>query len=389
MVEAMLTDAQKKLRAERYGSSEVAAICGIGPGKAIDVYLSKVHPEVEREENLLMELGSLLEQPVASVYGRRTGTFLATCDSLSNPKYPLAICTPDRARFTTEEALKAVAVNGPISTIEALEGADRLVEVKTTGRGHRHEYGREGSGSVPEEKALQATWQLGLTEKSICDMPVLFRGDWNVTLEVFTVALNADLFAWAYDEVSRFHTNHVLKHVPPPPDGTDRYDEALARMFPADRKPPAVADEVDEQLMLDYAKFREVARRAELLKKKAGQRLKARIGDAGGLISTTLGKLSWTRSKDSTEIDWQQAANEFQTLSGLCLNAFDTLSATGEQITPENRAKLVERMKAIIPAATKTKAGYRSLRLYPKGAAELELARLNVAMDALEEGASK
>jgi len=385
----MLTDEQKKLRTTAFGASEAPTLVGVGPGKLVELWQAKMDPTADPfadcDQNDLVELGQEYEDPVCHIYARRTGTFLARVDTLRHPTKPLAVATPDRARFTSEEALRAVAANGPISSVEALEAADRLVEAKTTGNRYRHEYGRAGSGVVPEEKCLQCVWQMGVTGLRVVDLPVLFMGEWGRRIEVFTVMWNEDLFNWLYEAAERFWTDHVVTRKPPPPDGTDRYDEALARMFPADRKPPAVADEVDEQLMLDYAKFREVERRAELLKKKLGQRLKARIGEAGGLVSPTLGKLSWTRSKDSTEVDWEKAAQEALLLAGQCLNAFDHLRDVGEHLSSENRAQLEARLKAIVPGSTKTRSGYRSLRLYPKGPAALELARLNVALDALGE----
>lgn len=383
-----LSDAQKKLRAGRYGSSEVASIVGVGPGSAIDVYQSKIGGEREDDENLLMELGSLLEEPVASVVARRTGTFLARCDSMINPRYPLAICTPDRASFGTEAAMLAVATNGPISSIEALQGAQKLIEIKTTGRGHRKTFGPEGSGQVPEEKALQATWQLGLTGLSICDMPVLFRGDFSVTLETFVIAFNADLFAWLYDSVCRFDRDFVQPRRPPPPDGSDAYDEALKRMFPADQGPPVVADQDDERLMLDYARFREVVKRAEALKKQVAQTLKNRIGMSSGIVSPGIGKVSWTRSRDGSEVEWQMAATDAMELCGLVLDGLKSLRANGAIPTAESLAELERRLKAILPDATRVKSGYRTLRFTPKkgSEADIEMAKLNVVLDALGDG---
>lgn len=390
-----LTDEQKRLRVEAYGSSEAPTVVGVGYGKLIDLYESKVNPLVDEEENLddmlAAELGTLEEAPIARVYERRTRCMLERVVTLRHPTKPLAVATPDRARFTAgaREAAIGFGLNdrGELIDRESLEYADRLVEVKRHAAQFRRDYGPEGTGQVPEHEAIQTTWQMGVTGVHVADIPVLFVNDWGCKLEVFTVTFNQELFDWIYECVERFHHDHVLKRVPPPPDGSDRYDEALARMFPADRKPAMVADESDERLMLDFAKYRELVRRAETLKQKLGQQLKVRIGDASGMTSARLGKLSWTRSRDKQDVDWQRAAQGALTLAGQCLDAFDTLKAAGEHLSDSNRAQLVARLKSIIPDATVTKPGHRSLRFTPaKGSdADLELARLQLALDALGE----
>lgn len=389
-----LSEEQKKLRSTGFGASEIATIIGVSPGSLIELWDSKVNPRFDEDDaGLAAKLGNVLEDGVAQVYAEQTKTLLAPSVTFGHPTRPLILATPDRARFMNEAALHAalaLGVNerGQLTNLESFAHAERGVEIKTHAARYRRDYGPDGTGIIPEYEAVQVTIQMGITGLRVVDLPVLFRGDYGVTLATFTASFNENLFGWLCDEAERFWRDFVETKKPPPSDGSERYDEALARMYPADRKPPSVADETDERLMLDYAKFRELARRTEVLKKKLGQDLKLRIGEAGGLMSPTLGKLSWTRSKDSTEVDWQRAAQDALALGGLCLNAFDTLKTTGEPISDENRAVLEARLKAIVPDATKTKPGYRSLRFYPKkgSEADLELARLSMALDALDSG---
>lgn len=387
-----LTPEQKALRATGYGASEVAAVVGVGPGRLIDLYAAKVAPAIDEpdQENIAMELGSLLEEPIAKIYERRTGTYLAPVGTLRHPTRPLALATPDRARFPSDAA-RDLALGGEhgtglITTVESLGSAERLVELKSTGTRYRRDYGPAGTGQVPEEKAIQAIWQMGVTGQRVVDMPVLFRGEWGVSVEIYTVAWNEAVFEWLYQEVERFHSDYVTPRRPPPPDGGDAYDEALSRLHPKHRLPSFVASEADEEVMLRYAKFRTVAHRADVLKKQAAQELKNRIGDAEGMLSAALGKLTWKRSADKTEVDWQKAAQDALALGGLVLNGLRRLRDDGAIPTPESLSELETRLKAIVPEATRVRPGYRSLRLYPKGEADLELARLQIAMDALTPG---
>lgn len=381
-----LSDEQKRIRSTALGASEIATIVGCGPGSLAQLWESKVQPAKDLEATLPMEFGIAMEQPIADRYAKDTGTFLAAVETLRHPTRPLIVATPDRARFLTEDARKAVSFGGPIDTIEALSGADRLVEIKRHAARFRTDYGPAGTGQVPEHEAIQTIIQMGVTGQRVADLAVLFQGDFGLRLEVFTIGWNEALFDGLCEAAERFWRDFVVTKKPPPPDGSDRYDEFLKRAFPVHVAPPVVATDSDEELMMRFAKFREVERRAEILKKKAAQQLKLRIGDAEGMISASLGKLVYKRTTDGSDVDWQKAAQESQALVGLCLNAFDVLEQTGEKLSPENRAALVARMKAIIPEATVAVPGYRSLRPYFKGAAALELARLEMALDALEDG---
>lgn len=387
-----LTPEQKRLRLEAFGASEGPTLVRKGHGKLIDLWRSKVDPssdpEVVEEQNDLLELGEEYEDPVCRIYARRTGTFLARVDTLRHPTKPLAVATPDRARFTSHEAMLAVAGSGPVSSVEALQNAERLVEAKSTGSRYRRDFGRAGTGEVPEEKALQCIWQMGVTGLRVVDLPVVFMGEWGRRIEVFTVTWNEEVFEWMYEAAERFWHDHVLTKKPPEPDGSDAYDEVLAETYTANSKPPIPADPDDERLMLDFARWREVEKRAEVMKKRAAQTLKARIGLTDGLVSSTLGKLSWKHTKDSVEVDHAKALQEALALSGLCLNAFDVLAKTGEQLNAKNRTELEARLRAIVPNATSTTPGHRRLLFTPKkgSAADLSAARLRTELPALNDG---
>ncbi len=380
----MLTEEQKRLRATGYGASEVACLVGAGYAKPSELFESKVNPKFDddADQSLPSELGTLEEEPIAKVYARRTGTALALVGTMRHPTKPLALATPDRARFVTGSVPAVELITNHVD----LEGADRLVEVKRHAARYRRDYGPADTGQVPEHEAIQVTWQMGVTGLRAADVAVLFSSDWGVKLEVFTVAFDEELFEMLYAAVERFHTDHVLKGIPPPPDGTEAYEEMMQRIYPkVVRKASVVADEHDERLMLDYAKFAEVERRAKQLKNVAAQHLMQRIGDAGGLVSPSLGELKWIAVREGTTISWKKAANDALALGGLVLNGLSRLRADEALPTPESLAELERRLKEILPEASKPKAGYRYLKLTPKGQAALELAQLNVALDALQE----
>jgi hypothetical protein len=391
----MLTPEQLALRQQGYGASEVATIVGRGHGKIEDVWESKLQPraydEAVNDEELARDLGTLMEDPVARIYAKRHRVWLAPCETFRHPTRPLAFATPDRARFITEAAWKDAREKSQAKMLGYMDRetcglADRLVEVKTHAQRYRRDYGAAGSGQIPEHEAIQTTWQMAVTGVHACDLPVLFMGDFGKKLEVFTVTFNQSLFDALYECVERFHVDYVLAKKKPPPDGSDRFDEFIARAYPTHNAPPVVASRDDEELMLRFAKFREVERRAKMLKQKCAQELKLRIGSAEGMMSAEYGKLSYKRSADGTEVDWQKAAQDAMALGGVVLDGLKRLAAQDARPSTESLVELEARLKAIVPDATVTKPGYRALRPYFKGAAALELARLELAMDALEGG---
>lgn len=400
-----LSDEQKKLRAEAYGSSEVATIVGKRhPGALMRLYEAKRTGNYDdAESSLPADLGTLLEDPVATKYAELTSTWVAPVAPLRHPTKKLAVASPDRARFVTEESWRAAyesagrrakvvdSLGRQVLDAEALADAERLVEVKTHAQRFRRDYGPAGTGQVPNNEAIQVTWQLGCAGLKVADLPVLFRGDFGVRIEVFTVAWNSDLFDRIYEAVERFHVEHVLAGVPPPPDGSDAYDDALERTYPRTGKDCMVASAEEEELMLRFGKLKAVEKRAEKYAKLLGQDLKLRIGQSGGLSSARLGTLRWSFVNGKPEVDWQKAATDALALAGQCINAFGALRAANEHLRPDLEQQLQERLRAIVPSATSDKAGYDKLQLYPKkgSEADLQLARLNLVLDALDPGASE
>jgi predicted phage-related endonuclease len=359
----MLTEEQQKMRRTGYGASEVAALVGSGMRSPIEIYADKVLGPEPDEPSLPARLGQVLEAGVADVYAELTSCWLLPVNTLRHPKLTLALCTPDRARFTQQEIFAATCkrLQGRPAELEDLQEAERLVQVKTTAARYRGEYGPPGTDEIPFDKLVQVQWEMGVTGLPLCDVPVLFRSEWGVSLEIYSVAADAALFASLYEEVERFHHDHVLAQKPPEPTGAESYDAFLARAYPAaTRAQVRGATPEEEAMLLDWSKVLACEARLKAVKGPLRQRLQLSIGEAEG-IESELGRLTWKRTKDGTKVDWQKAANDALLLAGQCLNAFDVLEKSGEQLSPENRAALAARLQQIIPEATTPKPGYRRL----------------------------
>lgn len=366
-----LSDEQKRLRLLGYGASEVPTVIGVGGGSLEELYGTKTtDPTTEPEdEQLARDLGTLLEDPVAVIYGRRIDRLLVPCSTLQHPSKALALATPDRAVF-------AQGAVDQVRGLGDLAGAERLAEVKTTAMRYRSDYGPDGSSKVPDEKAIQAIWQMGVTGLRWVDLVVLFIGEWKKELQVFPLAYNANLFELLYEAVERFHRDYVVPRRPPPPNGSKRYDEFLKRQFPRNSTTIELATPEQEQLMLLFAKLDEARKRLKKARHVAAQKLALAIGGSAGLASTTYGTITYKRTKDSSTIDWRKVGNDALLLAGQLIDAMPH---------GDLRSKLEKRHREIVPAATKVKPGYRKFHAAWLGDAALELSRLNLMLDALEE----
>ncbi len=376
-----LTKEQQELRRSGVGASEVAGLIGLSKwARPIDVFASKTLPteEVDPLADLVqVELGNMLEEPVARIYAKRTGRHLRTVYSLRHPTFPIAMATPDRAAFLTAE--DAAAACPSLTTGELLElrgtGCERLVQVKTTGESRAREWGPPGSDQVPDEVVIQTNWEMGVTGIPLCDVPVLFRGDFGVRVEIYTVAFNEALFENLRELVERFWVEHVVPGIAPPVDASDRYADFLRRAYPASSEPAIIATEAVNERLLRFAKLREASHRLDKAVKLERAHLTTLIGNASGITSVEYGSLTFKRTKDSTTVDWRKAANEALLLAGLMV----------KRLPEDQRPGIEKRIASILPEAVKLKKGHRVLRAKWTGEAALELARLNLTLDALTE----
>jgi hypothetical protein len=188
------------------------------------------------------------------------------------------------------------------------------------------------------------------------------------------VHFDENLFGSMYEIVAKFHRDFVVPQKPPPPDGSDRFDEFLKRAYPMNSRPAIVATEQEEELMLRYAKLREASKRIDQLKGTTRQELVRIIGDSEGLTSASLGALTYRKTKDGAKVNWEMACTEAMELAGLCINAFQDSA---------DKKQLEYRLTHLIEGCTQSKPGHRVLLAKLKGEAELEMRRLEIALDAL------
>jgi len=293
----------------------MAAICGVSPYKgAINVWRLKKGLEFpDEEDNERREIGDLLEPYIRNRYQRRFELLVDVPGSLRHREQPWAIATPDGICF------EALAIAHRPDLIMKAELPCRGLEIKTHTGWMDHLYGEQGTDDVPPWEIIQCAWNIYVA-RSVYGVP-LERWDlcvWmdNVTHD-YTIHRDEELEGQLVEVGRDFWFNHVVANVEPEPDGSKFYTEYLASRFPNPR-PEAI--EATPDIEENIAELREVrAEKKELEKREAEleQRIKGFIGGADA-VTSSLGEITWRRSKDSQKVDWKEVAQLYR---GQLLNA--------------------------------------------------------------------
>lgn len=365
-----LTEEQRALRRLGVTASEVAVLAGVSRWSTpIAVFEEKMGIAAPDEDSLASELGTMLEEPIARIHARRAGLHLVTCGTLRSAETPLALATPDRAAFVAAPGVTHV------DTMEAMEGASHLVEIKSTSWRMAKAWGEPGTDAVPEEYLCQAIWQMGVTHAPRVDVVALFDKD---RIETYTVTWHEELWLGLLEIAQRFWRDCIVAKRPPPPDASERYREYLDRAWPrATGKLVVVpADSDVEAIAYTWAKARDLRARLDALVKKQQHALQAAIGDNLG-VSGRFGTVKWHRSPGkSSKLDAATLATELEALAGMALQR---LQETGADVGP-----LVEQLRGARERHTKPPRPFNQVRATwaPTIAAHLE--GITIPLDRLE-----
>jgi putative phage-type endonuclease len=186
------------------GGSDVAAILGYSPYRSpFDVWTEKTG-RTSRYTNTMSEAaewGQLLEDVVAKKYAVNRDRVLMGDgrERFAHEHMSWVTGRPDRRSFDAK-------LNDP-----------RILEVKTTARHKRDEWGDPGSSDVPDRVSVQSQWYLLLTGLDVCDVAVLFGGQ---EYAEYTLKADAEVQAFLLAEAGKFWTDHVLADKAPEVDGS-------------------------------------------------------------------------------------------------------------------------------------------------------------------------
>jgi len=369
-----LSKRQLALRADAIGASEIAALAGLSRwATPIEIFEAKV-TDHQKEVSLAMELGTEFEEPIAKIYGRRSGKWLKRVDTLKSERYPLAIATPDRAVFPVK--VKEL-VDKKLLGMADLGACEYLAQIKHTNWRQAKDFGEPGTDQVTDAFLAAGMWEMGVTGVRRLDYVILFDKD---RLDTWTLFFNEDLFHDLYALASRFMVDHVWKRVPPPVEPTEAYADFLDRWFPGipaaagKKKRPeqlvVATEEVAEQVRL-FARLKAAEKRLKKMLDGASNWINLQIGNADGLTHSSFGKVTWKRTKDPVKTDWEAVAVESQAIAALAISG---------ELSEEGALELTNQLKTVVAKHTVPKPGYRRPYYKWEGAADLSTTPIDLAL---------
>ena len=188
------------------GGSDAGAILGLNPYKsAFEVFADKIGLTEPKPDNEAMRQGRDLEEYVAQRFSEQTGKKVHKVNSiLYNSEYPFAFANIDRA----------------------VQGEKAGLECKTTKCLSMKRY---KNGDYPEEYYCQCMHYMMVTGYSKWYLAVLIYG---TELKIFEIARDEEEISALYEAEYQFWAKHVMKAIPPLPNGSKSVDRVIATMYP-------------------------------------------------------------------------------------------------------------------------------------------------------------
>ncbi|HHV63847.1 MAG TPA: endonuclease [Peptococcaceae bacterium] len=252
-----------KLRKNGLGGSDAAAIVGLDRYRSsFDVYAEKVGLKADQPDNEAMRQGRDLEDYVAFRFCEATGKKVRRRNAmLQHPEHPFMLANIDRWVI----------------------GENAGLECKTTSVLNRAKFSQ---GEFPPNYYVQCMHYMAVTGADRWYLAVLVL---NKAFHVFTIERDeAEINALIAAEKD-FWENHVLKQIPPAPDGSKNTSEVIKQLFPEAREREEVAlfgqeEKIEQYLALD-AKVKELEQERDKLQQELQLALAdAEIGRAHGYI---------------------------------------------------------------------------------------------------------
>lgn len=252
-----------KWRKKGIGGSDAAAVVGLDKyHSAFDVYADKLGLKTEMPDNEAMRQGRDLEQYVAKRFMEATGKKVRRRNAmLQHPEYPFMLADIDRW----------------------VVGENAGLECKTTSILNRAKFSQ---GEFPPNYYVQCMHYMAVTGAEKWYLAVLVL---NKSFHVFEIERNESEIAALIEAEKDFWENHVMKKIPPTPDGSGSTSEVIKQLFPEARKREQVAiygyeDKIKQYIELD-AQIKELTKKRDALKQEIQLEMAdAEIGLAHGYI---------------------------------------------------------------------------------------------------------
>lgn len=264
-------DKTEWLRARKMGitGTDAGAIAGMNPYKSsFSVYQEKVMPEVEEDaDNERMREGRDLEEYVARRFTEQTG--LKTKRALAifqNDAHPLLLADFDRLIIGQRAGLECKTVSPYASNQWA-------------------------NGNIPTHYLMQVQHYLAVSGYECWYIAALIFGQ---ELIIHKVPRDEELIESLITVEERFWNEHVVKQVPPEPDGSNDYTKMLEKKYRGDREKELELFGMDHMLNR-RAELEKLIDKLNKEKTVIDQEIKGKMGEAS-YANTQQYRISWVES---------------------------------------------------------------------------------------------
>ncbi len=252
-----------ELRKKGIGGSDSAAIVGLDRYRsAFDVYAEKIGLKPEQPDNEAMRQGRDLEQYVAERFMEATGKKVRRKNAmLQHPEHHWMLANIDRWVI----------------------GENAGLECKTTSVLNRTKFSQ---GEFPPNYYVQCVHYMAVTGAERWYLAVLVL---NKAFHVFTIERDEAEVQALIEAEKDFWENHVLKQIPPAPDGSESTSEIIKQLFPEAKEGFTASlygyeDKIQAYLDLD-AQIKELEKKKEAIKQELQMAIdEAEIGRAQGYV---------------------------------------------------------------------------------------------------------
>jgi putative phage-type endonuclease len=288
------------------GGSQIAAAVGLNPYcPPIQLWCELVGEAEGFEGNRFTKWGKLLEEPIRQEYAERHGVVVEVPEPIVDG---WKRARPDGLVY--EYDLREQLLSGR----QCLNPRpDRGLEVKTGDKYTTDRWGEPETDEIPIEYLCQDTWYMHVTDLPRWDTAVLLGGN---DYREYILERDRDFERSLVARASHFWHHHVLKRIPPEPDGSDEYRDWIGRRYPHVTDDYVEADEVADQMAVQLRDVVREIKSLERVESKLWNELLSRIGDASGMV-TSVGKITYRPVKGKAKTDWEAIARELADRLGL------------------------------------------------------------------------
>lgn len=261
-------EADREARTRYIGGHDAAAIVGLSPWDSpTSVFMKKkkLIPSVPADPEAAA-MGLLLEPVILQLYAQRTRSTLRKGFRIVDATHDFFAGSPDGYVV-------------PPGATEIVGGVD----AKAVDPFVSYAWGKEDAGGdgVPEHLQVQAQWYMGIdTRAPHWDVAALFGAR---ELRIYRIPRDAEAIGWLREECLKFHTDHILKNVPPPIDGHEATTKALGAHFQRQTQAPILANPEIDALAKSLPALKAAAKAAEVEVERVKNMIRAFAGEAEGV----------------------------------------------------------------------------------------------------------